>query len=356
MDFGKQIILSFLEKIFDEPRKKRDNLYEYEFNCPSEKCCHDNNKFNLFYNTTKNQFHCWKCEYKGNISDLLKKFGTADDLDLVSAVIQDIRKEVKKEELSGHKVELTLPESFVSFKNCDRENFHCKNALKYLESRGISEKEIIKYKLGYATRGKYRFRIVVPSYDKNGKLNYYDCRAFYPNIQPNYMKPDSKIVKKFDVIFNESGVSFFSPIYLVEGVFDMFPIFNCVPMLGKKINNVLLSQIIKHKTPVVLCLDEDAVSDVIKAFNLLNSFGIEVYWCPIKNDLAKTYELEGRPGIIKTLSNIKKMTVKVVMQLKMLEDDLKATDDFIDKKEFQREWELIKKAQENGQNNTPREV
>ena len=48
MEIGKQLILSFLEKVFDEPRKKNENLTEYEFNCLSEKCSRDHNKFNLF--------------------------------------------------------------------------------------------------------------------------------------------------------------------------------------------------------------------------------------------------------------------------------------------------------------------
>ena len=50
MEFGTQIILSFLEKIYDEPRKKRDSIVEYEFNCNSSECYHDIDKFNLCYN------------------------------------------------------------------------------------------------------------------------------------------------------------------------------------------------------------------------------------------------------------------------------------------------------------------
>ena len=350
MEIGKQVIISFLERVLDAPKKSWDSLVEYEFNCPSEKCSHDHNKFNLFYNTQKNKFQCWKCAYRGNISDLLKKYGNDDDYDLISAIVSDVKKNVSKENLTEKKQELTLPEGFVSLSKPDEKNYHYKNAIKYLESRGLGEKEIKKYKLGFATKGKYRFRIVVPSFNKEGKLNYYDCRSFYPNIQPNYLKPDKEIVKKFDIIFNESNVSFYSPIYLVEGVFDMFPVFNCVPMLGKVINDVLLEKIIEHRTPVILCLDEDAISDVIKLFEKLNGPGIDVYWCPINDDMAKIYELQGKAGIIKTLSNIKKMNILTIMHLKILEKTMKDADDFIDKKEFEREWELIKKA--HGKNDT----
>ena len=348
MDFGKNIVLNFLEKIFDAPRKKRDNLIEYEFNCISEKCSGDYNKFNLFYNTEKNKFHCWKCGYKGNVSDLLKKYGNVDELELISSIIKDLKITVSKTDLQEQKKKITLPEGFMSFKNYDENNSHFKNALKYLEGRGVGKKEINKYKLGISTKGKYRFRVIVPSFDSKGELNYFDSRSFYPNIKPDYMKPDKEIVKKTDIIFNEKNISFYSPIYLIEGVFDMFPIFNCVPLLGKKINNVLLNKIIKYKTPVVLCLDEDAIEDVVKIFELLNSFNIQVYWCPIKDDLAKIYEEQGKSGIIKTLKDIKKMNLKTVISLKMAIKENKKMGEFLDKKEFQKNWELIKKAHGNG--------
>lgn len=347
MDFAKQIVLSFVEKIFDEPKKKKDNLIEYEFNCLSKTCSHDHNKFNLCYNININKFHCWKCNYRGGISDLLKDYGTEDDFEIISSVVQDIKKEVSYSSENKVKKDLFLPESFCYLKDCDNNDYHYKNALKYLSERGIGKKEIDKFKLGYAVKGKYRFRIVVPSFDKEGKLNYFDCRSFYPNIKPNYLKPDKNIIKKFDIIFNESNVSFYSPIYLVEGVFDMFPVFNCVPMLGKKINNVLLNKIIKHKTPVVICLDEDAVSDVIKMFEILNSFGIDVYWCPIKDDLAKIYEEQGKVGIVKTLSGIKKMDMKTIMELKMNILKIDA-EDYFSKEDLKSDWELIKKTQSNG--------
>jgi len=346
MDFAKQLVLSFLEKIFDEPRKKRDYLTEFEFNCNSSECRHDENKFNLFYNTNKNKFHCWKCKYRGNLSDLLEKYGTEADLDIISTVIKDINKtNFKKDKLRNNessRKELFFPEGFLYLSDYKGDNFHYKNAIKYLESRGIGEKEINKFKLGFTTKGKYKYRIIVPSYDKSRKLNYYDGRAFYPNIKPNYLKPDKEFVKKFDVIFNESNVNFFAPIYLVEGVFDMFPLFNCVPMLGKQINNVLLNKIIKYKTPVVLCLDEDAVADVVKLSSLLQSFGIEVFWCPIKNDIAKIYELQGKKGVIETLSGIKKVDTQTEMKLKMIvsKEIQKRKEDYIDKKDYQKEWSL----------------
>jgi DNA primase len=346
MDFSKQLVVSFLEKIFDEPRKKRDSLIEFEFNCNSDKCRHDQDKFNLFYNINKNKFHCWKCGYRGKISDLLIKYGSTDDVEIISSVIKDLNlNDLTENKLNGNDGKtISLPEGFTPLNKCeDEEGFHYKNAIKYLEDRGVGEKEINKFKLGFTTVGKYKYRIVAPSYNKDGVLNYFDCRAFYPNIKPSYLKPDKEIVKKFDIIFNEYNVNFLCPIYLVEGIFDMFPIFNCVPMLGKKINNVLLNKIIKNKTPVVLCLDEDAISDVIKNFEILNGFGVEVFWCPIKDDLAKIHEKHGKDGIIDTLNGITRIDIQTVLKLKIIEKNIKQNSFFhFNKEDLQKEWKAKK--------------
>ena len=343
MDFAKELILSFLDKVFDEPKKKFEDTIDFEFNCNSNKCKHDVNKYNLTYNINKNIFNCWKCGYRGNLHKLLKKHGNKDDYELLSSVIEDLRHEVPIEDFEYEKKPLELPEGFLFLENAP-DSFHKKNALKYLEGRGIGMHEIKKYKMGFTIKGKYKFRIIVPSYDNEGKLNYFDGRAFYPNIKPTYLKPDSEIVKKSEIIFNEQNVNFNVPIFLVEGVFDMFPIYNVIPILGKRINIELLNKIIKHKTPIVLCLDEDAVSDVVGIFYLLNSFGIEVYWCPIQDDLAKVYEKYGKKGVVETLSNTKKITLKVIMELKMFLSENKKEESEMSKEDYEKEWDLIKKT------------
>lgn len=343
MNFAKELVISFLEKVFDEPKKRFEDTIDFEFNCNSNKCKHDVNKYNLTYNINKNIFNCWKCGYRGNLHKLLKKYGNKDDYDLLSSIVKDLKHEDPIENFEHEKKNLELPEGF-EFLDTASDTFHKKNALKYLESRGIGIQEIKKYKIGFTTKGKYRFRVIVPSYDGSGKLNYFDGRAFYPNIKPTYLKPDSEIVKKSQIIFNEQNISFNVPIFLVEGVFDMFPIYNVIPILGKRINMELLNKIIKHRTPIVLCLDEDAISDVVGIFYLLNSFGIEVYWCPIKDDLAKVYEKYGKSGVVETLKNTKKITLKVIMELKMFLTENKKEELEMTKEECEKEWELIQKT------------
>lgn len=348
MDFKNYLILNFLEKIFDSPKKNKEGLSEYEYNCVTETCKHDINKYNLSYNLNKNKFKCWKCNYKGNLISLVKKFGDKDDYDLLSPIISELKSQINYDELPKNKIvnqeiKLELPESF-EYLIGTKDSFHKKNALNYLYNRGITEKEIKKYNLGYTTQGKYRFRIVIPYFDNIGNLIYFDTRSFYPNIKPDYLKPDSKIVKKSDIIFNENIICFDVPVFLVEGVFDMFPLYNCIPLLGKRINNKLLQKIIKHKTPIILCLDEDAIKDVIGIYFLLNSIGVKVFWCPIKNDIAKIYEKYGKNGVIDTLKNIKKIDFKVLIELKIFSQEQKSNVFDISNQELEKEWNLIKKA------------
>lgn len=343
MDFSRELILAFLEKVFDEPKRRFENTVDFEYNCNSDKCRHDVNKFNLTYNIKKNIFNCWKCGSRGNLYKLLKNYGNKDDYELLSSIIQDLKHEAPIKEFKVEKKILELPESF-EFLDTSPESFHKKNALKYLEKRGIGISDIKKYKLGFTTKGKYKFRIIVPSYDKEGKLNYFDGRSFYPNIKPSYLKPDSDIVKKSEVVFNEQNISFDVPIFLVEGVFDMFPIYNAIPLLGKRINTNLLNKIIKHKTPVVICLDEDAISEVLEMFYFLISFNIEVYWCPMIGDLGEIYEKNGKKGVIETLNKTKKVGLKTIMELKMFLSENKNNDLDISKEESKEEWELIKKV------------
>ena len=55
-----------------------NGIEQYQFCCP--KCAEENggvadNKFNLEINFKLGKYHCWKCDSKGNIIKLIKKYG-----------------------------------------------------------------------------------------------------------------------------------------------------------------------------------------------------------------------------------------------------------------------------------------
>ena len=63
-----------------------------------------------------------------------------------------------------------------------------KNAIYYLKQRRINAQDILRYSIGYCDSGPYENRIIVPSYDKDGKLNYYIARDIFPNSRMKYKK------------------------------------------------------------------------------------------------------------------------------------------------------------------------
>jgi len=305
------VINSILKRILGEPKDEYENIIQYEFNCPSNYCKNDLDKFNLGYNSELNIFHCWKCKYKGFVKKIIDDYGNDDEKEKIKlifpkstknytqAVVTNNPKLEKKENIICE-----LPEGFKPLSQKHSGNNYRK-AIKYLDSRKVGFENIIKYNIGYTEDGPRKFRIIIPSYDNNGNINYYEARSYIPSVKPTYLKPDYP--DKQDIIFNLKNINFNLPIYLVEGVFDMFPLINAIPLLGKNISEILVSKLVEHKSKVIICLDEDAKKDAYNLYFNLESLGIDVFYVEIKDDIAKFYELNGREKLIELLRNYKKI-------------------------------------------------
>ena len=140
--------------------------------------------------------------------------------------------------------------------------------MNYLISRGITEEIIEKYNVGFCDKGSHFGRIIVPSYDSNGELNYYIARSWSPISKSKYKNPEAE---KSKIIFNESLIDWSKDIFLVEGVFDGFFLENSIPLLGKFLSENLFDKIYKEsKGFITIALDGDAWEDAKKLYNELN--------------------------------------------------------------------------------------
>ena len=150
----------------------------------------------------------------------------------------------------------------------------------FLHNRGLTYKDILKYGLGYCSEGLYGNRVIVPSYDSDGQLNYFVGRDFYNSKMKYKNPPIPKDVIGFDLYINWD-----EPIVLCEGVFDAIAIKrNAIPMFGKTIPKKLFKKIIeKNVKKVFLMLDEDAKSDSIKITENLINFGIDVIYIAMED-------------------------------------------------------------------------
>ena len=130
--------------------------------------------------------------------------------------------------------------------------------------------------LGTVKRGKFRRRVIIPSFDISGDLNYFVARGIDKNIHRKYL--NAKALKR-SIIFNEMYLDFNSEILITEGPFDvMKSVKNTTCLLGSGLSerSALFCKIIAHRTPVVLALDFDMKKKEQEWAKLLFSYGCDV--------------------------------------------------------------------------------
>jgi DNA primase len=115
--------------------------------------------------------------------------------------------------------------------------------------------------------GDFAYRIIVPSFNTEGVMNYFIARAWVSKK----MKYKNPTVPKDEIIFNEGLIDWNKDIYVCEGAFDSFFLDNPLVMLGKKMSDLIFNTIYnKANGNIIICLDEDAWTDALKLYHTLN--------------------------------------------------------------------------------------
>ena len=297
--FRNKRLVNLLAEIFGFPRRFDHGDVEVEYNCPH--CDNGQNKFNMVVNTDNHVFHCWACGYKGRASRLFWDFGN----DRQKLEWKSMDKYVPETKSSKSSEPLVLT-GFRSLRMKWKDSLTYRAAMRYLRKRNIGPDLIDKWDICYAEDGKYRDRIIIPSRNLGGKMEYFVARDIFDTQKLKYKNPESR---KADIIFGEKFIDWGKPVVLTEGVFDAMVLYNSVPLLGSKIegHNRLLTKIFMCNTPIILGFDEDdAGRDAnIEVGKYLLNLGVPVY--SIQNnehgDLAKAYEVGGREYIVRLIRN-----------------------------------------------------
>jgi len=264
------LLLELLQDVLGDINSHYPNKGQISFDCPV--CSYDikgldngDGKGNFEVNYLQGVYKCWSCsetyETHGSLNKLFLKWGSRRNKSTWSLIGGDfIKKSIKKYE------DVKLPKEYTSFTKGNKLTIPYKEAYNYLRKRNITDKLISKYSIGYTTEGKYRGRIIVPSFDENEDINYFVSRS-YVGHKNKYKNPEAE---KDKIIFNEYLINWEEDVYLVEGVFDMFFINNSIPVLGKNVSEKLWSKLYDNcKKNVIICLDGDAWSDAQKLYRKL---------------------------------------------------------------------------------------
>ena len=254
----KQSVVNILDDVLGPGTSmKGDEQAHY---CPF---CHHHKK-KLQINLQSQKWHCWVCDSKGKrIQSLLRRLHVdSHKLKKIYEIYGDDYV-VYSNNTEDEKVELRLPNEFQSLLIEPKGiNPLFGKVKEYARKRGISEGDIKRYNIGYCDSGHYANRIIIPSYDRDNRLNYFIARSVFDEEKFKYKNPP---VSK-NVIMFENQINWNEPITLVEGVFDAMAVKrNAIPLLGKFVPKTLNDSIYEKQVKSInILLDEDAQDQALK--------------------------------------------------------------------------------------------
>ena len=266
-------VISLLESVMGRGKiNSNDNI---AFHCPF---CHHNKK-KMEVNIVTQYWHCWVCNAAGRkLAVLFRKLNVQrEKIAKLVDLLDDV--EWKPSKTTTDTPVLQLPEGYRPLWKLQEMSPEYRNAVHYLKGRNITIHDILKYRIGYCRKGPYKGKIIIPSYDANGSLNYFVARAYYTEDKFKHKNPPASK----DIVGFELHINWKMPIILVEGAFDAIAIKrNCIPLFGKTISNTLKKRIVeKGVKDIYICLDLDARKQALETAEYFMSNGLNVYFVDI---------------------------------------------------------------------------
>jgi hypothetical protein len=268
-----QHLLTILQQNFGEissPNKKGD----VGAHCPFPACA-GSHKQKLRININTGYWHCWVCDAgsKSILSLFIKTKKPKQTIDQVAELYDKKTKAVMDHIDTGPTI-MALPQEFRSLM-IPRKDPEYRQAMFYLKKRGITIDTIAKYNMGYCSSGRFKQRLIVPSYNEDGTINYFVARTYYKEEEKKYDNPPNpKTMVPFEMY-----ISWKFPVILVEGIFDAIAIDrNAVPILGNTVSPAIINKLlIEGVKEVYLALDDDAQKFIYRNILRLIEAGIQVH-------------------------------------------------------------------------------
>ena len=315
-----EFILDILDEILGERQKSNEGKQQVSYDCPV--CSYDikglqdgDGKGNFEVNYRLGVYKCWACSEThgthGSLRKLINVYAPKKIKERYFSLVDGSNFEYSEANIVTEKI--GLPKEYIPLTNNTKEDYHTIRVMRYLKSRAITKDIINKNKIGFCKSGKYSGRVIIPSYDKYGELNYFISRS-YVNHKMKYLNP---LTSKEDIIFNEDKIEWDKNLFLVEGVFDSLFIPNSIPMLGKVMGDKLWEVIYKKLTKkIFIVLDSDAWSDAIKLYKKLDGGKLKgrVFITKIPDntdvaDIVKDHGLEELKKILLSSGRLKESTL-----------------------------------------------
>lgn len=306
-------IIDYLDGAFGEGTNHHTSKgHQVSYHCPF---C-DDRRERLFVNVDRKVFYCHNCEIKGSLVTLISDYANITWKDALNIyrefegyevqLPESIEEEVYSKLIKVPKIEIPtyvhpLPEEFTLIE--DAKGRAGLNAIKYLQSRGITLSTAEKNYIGYCGEGDYENRIIMPDFE-NSELVYWQARTWEPPPTEKFKKryyrkvmnptlPEDLIgrvrpIDKSDVVGNIDSVIENRIAVLVEGKMDQYTVGDMGACLhGKHMSDSQFIKLVLNKDKIdaiVVMMDGDALKNAIVTADRLHKFYDDILITKLPDD------------------------------------------------------------------------
>ena len=228
-------------------------------------------------------YHCWKTDNKGSLVKLVQTVDKCSREDALSTLmgqqsisqlekkLDEFFKKIDEEETEQNTKQLDLPSGSYLISDLGTNNWYRQKAEEYLGNRKLP---IDGYYV--CMEEPYKFRILIPYYDRQNRLIYWNTRHMSPTAKLRYLGPPKECgVGKEDVVYMAGKwPSVGSTLCLCEGEFNAKSLqvseLNAAACGGKNMSEKQAIMLSDYR--IIICLDRDkaGMSGSIKMMNTLS--------------------------------------------------------------------------------------
>ena len=158
-----------------------------------------------------------------------------------------------------------------------------KDAIVYCEKRKLPYERWKEFFV--ATGGKYQNRLIIPFFDDENKIHYWQGRHLYGH-EPKYL---NRTVDKSEAIYNFHHINKTQPVVVLEGPFDSMFVENAIATLGLSLAEKMQDQI--DKLDAYYLFDNDEAGNV-KARKFLKAGKFVFLWKDFLKEMKLTKDVK----------------------------------------------------------------
>lgn len=167
-------------------------------------------------------------EYVEELKQMAHK--DTEELDAMKALIEKKREEDAKRQKALLQADMEKDRREARyFKSINTPGLYQSAAVEYCKKRMIPEE--VWSKFFYADEGKYRERVIIPFYDKNGKITFFQGRSLDPNCADN-KKPKYLSRVGHTALYNFDFLDKSKPVAVLEGPINSIFLENSTATVG----------------------------------------------------------------------------------------------------------------------------